>query len=734
MMHFQKVKLLNNLQDYIIGRVAEKSLFFYTFVLLMFNSDMMKRFFYSLLLTLVTIPAIADEGMWLPVLIQQRIVDMQENGFKLTAEDLYSVNQASLKDAIVHFNGGCTGEIISDQGLLITNHHCGYSAIQSHSSLEHDYLKDGFWAMSLDEELPNKGLWVAFLVRMEDVTDKVLAGYNESMTEAQRDSIVKSNSATLINKAKAEGKSYKASVESMYYGNQYFLFIYQVYNDVRLVGAPPSSIGKFGGDTDNWMWPRHTGDFSLFRVYADKNNDPAEYSKDNVPYKPKRHFTISSKGVKEGDFTLVYGFPGRTQEYLYSDAVKYISDISNPHKINLRTLRLDAQKKYMDQDRKVRIQYSSKNASVSNSWKKWQGEMGGIIKLDAYEKKVAFEKEFAQWAADKPEYNTLLDSFKEIYTALEPYSFARDYYNESIRVNEIISFASSLMTAKKREIDAAPIIENFFKNYYQPIDYESFIALLSEYDKNVPADFKPQYYKDNIAKFGSPKAWVDYIFENSALLTPESAQSLFASDSLEADPACQFSSEMAKYNSQEVLSVIRDYESQLQLLYRAYMRGQMEFCEDKVFYPDANSTLRIAYGKIRGYSPADGVYYKPSSTIEGIMQKDNPEIFDYNIPQALRDIYASKDYGKWVSDAEGSVPVCFIATNHTSGGNSGSPVIDAEGRLIGINFDRVWEGTMSDVIYDADICRNISLDIRYALFIIDRLGGASHLIDEMTIE
>ena len=395
------------------------------------------------LASIMCINAKADEGMWLPSLISQRIADMQEKGFRLDAEDIYSINQASLKDAVVLFGRGCTGELISPEGLLLTNHHCGYSQIQYHSSVEHDYLKDGFWAMSRSEELPNPGLSVSFLERMEDVTERVLEGYTSDMTEDQRVAIVKKNSEAVIAEAVAAGKGLRATVEALYYGNQYFLFLYRQYDDVRLVGAPPSSIGKFGGDTDNWVWPRHTGDFSMFRIYADKDNNPAPYSKDNVPYKPKKFFRISTKGVQEGDFTFIYGFPGRTQEYIHSEGVRYIEEIGDPHKINLRTLRLDIMSKHQAQSQKVRIQYSSKHASVANAWKKWQGEVKGIKKMKTVQKKQEFEKDFINWSKGG-EFDGVVEKIERLYAELEPYNYATDYYNETVRTVEISNLAMSI--------------------------------------------------------------------------------------------------------------------------------------------------------------------------------------------------------------------------------------------------------------------------------------------------
>ena len=709
----------------------------------------------SLLTAFSALTARADEGMWLPSLIGNRIADMQEKGFRLNAEDIYSINQASLKDAVVLFGRGCTGELVSPEGLLLTNHHCGYGQIQQHSSVEHDYLKDGFWAMSREEELPNKGLTVSFLERMEDVTGIILKGHSPEMSESERAGLVKQNSDALIKEVTQEGKGLRARVEALYYGNQYFLFLYREYPDVRLVGAPPSSIGKFGGDTDNWMWPRHTGDFSIFRIYADKDNNPAPYSPDNVPYQPKKYFRISTKGVQEGDFTFIYGFPGRTQEYIHSEGVRYIEETGDPHKIALRTKRLDIMSRHQAESQKVRIQYSSKHAGVANAWKKWQGEVKGIRKMKTVQTKKEYEKGFSKWAVGT-EYEGLTDRIAQIYGQLEPYTFATDYYGETIRAVEAAAFASSIAKLYREADDslsfdsrkACDLSESFFKDYHLPIDKEIFAAMIQEFDRNMPEAFKPKYHSEMMQKYGNAKAWAEDLFAATMFTDRTAVEALSVAKDQESigtdrnkvmnDPAVVFFNEYYNWYSKDIRPEAARLNQELQLAYRDYMRGQMEYAEAingpkalEAFYPDANLTLRVAYGHIKGYSPADGVYYTPSSTIKGIMEKDNPEIFDYNIPQRLRDIYATKDYGRW-ADTSGEVPVCFIATNHTTGGNSGSPVINADGDLIGLNFDRVWEGTMSDIVFDPEICRNISLDVRYVLFTIEKIGGASYLFNEMT--
>ncbi len=674
----------------------------------------MKRFLISIFTLLSATGAlVADEGMWLPSLIGERIKDMQAKGFELTAEDIYSVNQAALKDAVVLFGRGCSGELVSAEGLLLTNHHCGYGQIQYHSSVEHDYLTNGFWAMNRSEELPNPGLTVSFLQRMEDVTARIEAG--ETAKE-------------IIAQAEENGK-YSASVESLYYNNKFYLFVYQVYRDVRLVGAPPSSIGKFGGDTDNWMWPRHTGDFSIFRIYADKNNQPADYSPENVPYTPKRHFTISTQGAEEGGFTFVYGFPGTTREYVTSDFVDYTLNHSNPAKIHLRTLRLDIISAAQEKDAATRIMYASKHANIANAWKKWQGESLGLARRKTVEKKQAYEARFEQWAAGG-EYEGVLGQLHTKYADLLPYAVSRDYYNEAIYAIELMGFATP------RRINAENV-DATYKDYLPAIDRAIAVEMLREFSQNVAAEFTPEWFAAKLAECGSVENFVEWLFSNSRLTSAEALKAAREEGyDFESDPAVIMRKAFDELYKERIAGQYASLNREITELYKTYMRGQMAFEPERAFYPDANLTLRVAYGSVAGYEAADGVYHKPYTTLDGIIEKDNPNIYDYDIPQSLRDIYASKDYGRWGVELNGhyTVPVAFLAKNHTTGGNSGSPILNGRGELLGINFDRTWLSTMSDLDYDPEICRNISVDIRYVLFVIDKVGGASWLLDEMTIK
>ena len=695
----------------------------------------------------------AKEGMWIPTLLNKyNIEEMQKMGFKLTAEDIYSVNHESMKDAVVLFGAGCTGELISNDGLLITNHHCGFDAIQNHSSLEHDYLTNGFWAKNRQDELPNPGLSVRFLDRMEDVSEKVLAG-----TDGQpKDSIpviINRNTKKITDEAAEKGK-FEASVQPLFYGNQYFLYVYQVFEDIRLVGAPPSSIGRFGGDTDNWMWPRHTGDFSMFRIYAGRDNQPAKYSADNIPYKPRKFFTISLKGVKPQDFTLVFGFPGRTQQFLPSQAIRQIMEQGDPDKIKIRDAKLSLLAVDMNKDAKVRIQYASKYQLTSNSWKKWQGEVKGLKRLNAVATKQTLENDFNNWVNNSPErknrYGEVLPAFEKLYHQFEPYTKAYDYYAEVVfRGTDIFSIISffdpiELQWAKISPNDRTKIqktiklkLEDHFKDYNHATDQKVFAELLRIYFTDIASQYLPEDFKNLMSKTTTEEL-INKVYNNSVFSSPSELTALTAEltakklKKLSNDPAFKLFRSLKKHFELNVEPYFTSIQKQINENQKIYMAGLMEMNAGKPMWADANKTLRVAYGKVEGYEPMDGVTYDYFTTLDGIMQKDNPEIYDYNVPQALRDLYKKKDYGRYGEN--GTMNVCFTASNHTTGGNSGSPVLDAEGKLIGLNFDRCWEGTMSDLVFDPDRCRNIVLDIRYALFIIDKLAGAGYLLDEMKIE
>jgi len=718
---------------------------------------MKKRLLISfLLISIFFNPSVlADEGMWIPVLIEKyNIKLMQEKGFKLTAEDIYSVNKASMKDAVLIFGGGCTGELISSEGLLITNHHCGYSQIQKHSSLEHDYLTNGFWAMSGKEELVCPGLTITILKWMEDVTDQVLDGVNDSMPAVERDGIIKANIMEIQVKA-VQGNNYTASVRPFYMGNQYFLFVNEVFRDVRLVGAPPSAIGKFGGDTDNWVWPRHTGDFSLFRVYADKNNNPADYSKDNVPYKPAYSFPISMKGVKEGDFTMVFGYPGSTYQYVPSYYIDMVKNYINPEMIDVRGKKIEIMNERMNLDPLVRIQYSSKVATISNSWKKWIGEIKGLERMNTISEKQEYEARLTEWMSNQPglnpEFKNILPSYKDLYDKFKDYNLAGSYLREAIYGVEAISFANSVSSlielyeekspeekiiAEKENLVRAS--EGFFKNYDQVIDKKLFAALMKMYGENIAPEWQyPGYIKIKKSVSGDFEEAADKIYSKTIFTDEEKYKSFIKNFSeksvsrIKKDPLYILATDADNFLNTRIRPEYTRLYSEIQKLNKAYMTLQMEFERERIFYPDANFTLRIAFGNVAGYYSRDAVYFTHYTTLKGIIEKDNPEIYDYDVPDKLKELFNTRDFGKYTQNGE--VPVCFVANNHTTGGNSGSPVINADGHLIGINFDRAWEGVASDMAYNPEQSRNISLDIRYVLFIIDKFAGAGYLLDEMVI-
>lgn len=694
----------------------------------------------------------ADEGMWIPILIEKyNIRLMQENGFKLTAEDIYSINKASMKDAVVIFGGGCTGEFISDKGLIITNHHCGYGSIQNHSTLEHDYLTDGFWAASNKEELANPGLSVTIMKYMEDVTDKAFNGVTDGMDPEKREAVINANIKT-INEEAVKGTHYLAMVRPFFLGNQYFLIVNEVFRDVRLVGAPPSAIGKFGGDTDNWVWPRHTGDFSVFRVYADSENNPAAYSADNVPYHPAYHFPVSLAGVREGDFTMIFGYPGRTQEYAPSYHIKMLKDVIYPKQVEIRGEKISIMSQAMAKDPLTRLQYAGKSNGLANGWKKWMGEIQSLDNLDAVARKEAFEKKFSEWVAADParvqKYGMILDQYRKIYDSYVTYNLVNTYNSEVFGSGgaESVSLAGSFKRLTDLASKMGPDFEKelkrmqgyvagFFKNYDQSVDKQLFVAVMDLYGKNVAPEWQAPAYKVLYASSkGNFSAVADKLFAKSIFTDEKRVNDLLArfdAKKVMKDPFYLLATSAADLIATRVRPEVTSANASLEELNRIYMAAQMEQGADKVFYPDANSTLRLAYGKVMGYDSRDAIYHKYYTTLTGVMEKDNPDIYDYDVPDKLKELYKNKDFGRYAFN--GDVPVCFIANNHSTGGNSGSPVLNAEGHLIGINFDRAWEGVASDMMFNPKQSRNISIDIRYALFIIDKFAGAGYLLDEMTL-
>ena len=715
----------------------------------------MKKYFLLLVLTAaVTTKTIAEEGMWLPQLLQSlNEKQMKKMGMRINASDIYSISKGSLKDAIVSFGGFCTAEVISDRGLLLTNHHCGFDAVQNHSSIEHNYIQDGFWAYNKDQELRNDGLFATFIIRIDDVTADVLKGVTGTMTEKERQAAIDKNMAALRSSTKKE--SYQdLFVRSFFEGNKYYLFVTETYRDVRLVGAPPSSIGNYGKDTDNWMWPRHTGDFSMFRIYAGKDNKPAPYSPDNVPYKPKRSLSISLNGVKEGDFTMVFGFPGRTNEYLHSSAIEQTVKVSDPARIAIRTRALNVIDGFMRRDEEIKIQYAAKYAGISNAWKKWQGEVLGLTKTNAVEKRRELEASFEKIVLQKPEFNlaymNLLKDLKQAYADIEPYIYARDYYTEIFPKIEILGFANQLNslvnafdkngeagynTAKEKALAA---LEDLFKEYNANVDQKLFEALMEMY----MADQKDQYisplFKDMMKQSGGSYAkTATDLYSKTKFSSLASVKSLLGGnakevcDAIKADPAYQLSMDMQKTYASSAGGRLGELQAAINQLQRTYMQAQMDVFTQKAFYPDANSTLRVTYGNVKPYQPRDAVKYDFYSYMDGVMEKYKPGDYEFDLPKKLIDLYNKKDFGPYA--VNGRQPVCFIAANHTTGGNSGSPALDADGNLIGLNFDRVWEGTMSDINYDPSICRNIMVDIRYVLFIVDKYAEAKNIISELKL-
>ena len=684
----------------------------------------------------------AEEGMLIPSLIAAFESDMKAKGMKLSAADIYSVNSTSLKDAILQFGGGCTAELVSKQGLLLTNHHCGYSQIQSHSSLEKDYLKNGFWAKTKEEELPNPGLTALRIVRIEDVTQTVLAGASSKNDQATIQANIKKLCAAAV-----VGTHYEAEIKPFNYGNDYYMMVKETFLDVRFVGTPPNSIGKFGGDTDNWVWPRHTGDFSVFRVYAGKDNKPAAYSKDNVPYQPLHFLPISFKDRKVGDFTMVYGFPGQTEQHVVSSYLKFIVEKERPARIKMRDLSLNAINDGMKSSDLIRIQYSAKQASIANAWKKWIGQIDGLKQLDAVSIKTEQEKKYVASANSKSEwkkYAEVIAKMNELVAAksdlefkyamgVEYLSVGPEYFKLARSLNDLITN----YTKYKEKGELKSVIdklktsaEGFFKNYDAKVDEKIFLLQTGEYYKQLKIETKEpaEIYATFLAKAIYSKS----IFTNKerylAFLDKFSEKSL---KKINSDLGfAHYNKHITEFRN-NVLPGFQAYQNEMTALLQVYVEGKFVMFPDAKHWPDANSTLRITYGQLEGSSPTDGMMYTEHTTLDGIVVKYNTGNPDFELLPRMLELHEAKNYGDYAQDGE--LWVCFTGSNHTTGGNSGSPVIDANGYLMGLNFDRTWESTMSDYMFDASRCRNVVVDIRYVMWVMDIYSGAKHLVDEMTL-
>lgn len=689
----------------------------------------------------------AVEGMWIPSLIDMFHSDMKTYGLKLNPEDIYSTNKSSLKDAIVQFNGGCTAEIVSEEGLLFTNHHCGFSAIQSHSSLEKDYLKNGFWAKSKEEELACPWLRVTFVKEIREVTDEIFKGVTDGMSATERSKIIMNNVAILEKEAQT-APSITAKIKDFNLGNQFFMLVTQDYNDIRLVGAPPSAIGKYGGDTDNWVWPRHTGDFAVFRIYANKDNKSAKHNKSNVPYKPAHFLPISLKPKKEGDFTMVYGFPGSTDQHFCSAKLGFYMEKERPARIKMRQTSLNIIKPAMNANDEIRIKYASKQARIANAWKKWIGQIGGLKELHALDKKKDWEKTYTKKAAEKPDwkkYKTALTELNRLQEENSQYEFARSVFIEYFYVGpEFLRFVHDFnaLANNYKELEEKGTVKDeikrlsgkakgFFKNYDKALDQKIFEQLTPMYIGYVDNDLLPKGFKENWQKNGAK------IFSKSLFMNLEKINAMLdkftekSCKKLQKDPALIMATELHNTFTTNTIPSYREFAGQEQSLMKVYVEGVLKMFPDKKTWADANSTMRIAYGKLEGSAPVDGMKYVHYSTIKGIMQKYDPENPDFQLTDRFLKLYKEGDWGTYEQDGE--LWVCFTASNHTTGGNSGSPVIDADGNLMGINFDRSWESTMSDFMFDSSRCRNIVVDARYVLWVIDKYGEAGHLIKEMKL-
>ncbi|HAD98634.1 MAG TPA: serine protease [Cryomorphaceae bacterium] len=735
----------------------------------------MKKFFSLLLAFMLALPLFANEGMWLPLLLNRNFAEMQKLGLQLTPEELYSVNNSSLKDAIVSFGGFCTGEIISPNGLILTNHHCGYSSIQSHSSVENDYLSDGFWAHSYSEEKPNEGLFVRFLVRMEDVSERVNTELTAEMTESERDAKIAEISKQIADEAATEENGYEANVKSFYHGNEFYLFVYERYNDVRLVGAPPSSIGKFGGDTDNWMWPRHTGDFSLFRVYTAPDGSPADYSEENIPMKPKHYLPVSLDGVKEGDFTMIFGYPGSTARYLSSYGVKQAIDKYNPTVVKIRDRKLEIMKKYMDADPATRIAYSSKYAQTSNYWKYYIGQTEQLKNNKVWAKKRVIEDDFSKWVSADParqkKYGETLNLLEDAYQASDKYVVGNVYVLEAgllgsdltlfaFRFDRLMQGAFATREQMEQKLDEAENdeerkqikeefegrvnaimanlnaqVEEHFAGYNKDMDRERFAALFQMYYDNVPKDQQPEFFRIVEDKYdGNFYEFAEKVYDDSFLASKEEVL-----EYLEKPKEKTLKKDYAAMAGRQLYNMYRnsaeahaETDAKMEKGYRLLTAGLRAMNPDHNYSPDANSTMRMTYGTVGSYYPRDGVFYNYYTTAEGILQKENEDDMEFVVPSQLISKIEEGNYGRY-ANSEGELPVCFISNNDITGGNSGSPVINGKGELIGCAFDGNWEAMSGDIFFEKNLQRTISVDARYILFVIDKYAGAKNLVDEMTL-
>ena len=696
-----------------------------------------------------------EGGMWMPNTIKQVEKDMQKMGMALNADDIWDTSKPSIKDAIVQLGNGCTAEIMSDKALLFTNHHCGYDAIQKMSTVEHNYLEDGFWATSFDEEMPADGLTVTFIEDIIDVTDKILLGVSDDLKPSERQSIVDKNIAAL-NKSTQQDKFHNIKIKPFFKGNKYFMIKRTTFTDIRLVGTPPASLGKFGGDTDNWMWPRHTADFSIFRVYANSDNEPADYSDNNKPFTPKYSLKISLADLEEEDFTMVVGFPGRTTEYLTSDAVQHIQDLANPAKVSVREITLAVMDKHMAKDNALKLKLASKHAGLANYWKFWIGESQGLKRFKAVEAKEAFEKEFTDKLNKNPEFKAkyahVLPRMKELYAQKKPYvavqSYASEIFGRNIDLPTIANISGMLIERSKTQGEAYYtsakdrfkdyLLNSTLKEFDADTDKEVFGKLMDLYVKNVDEKYISKALAKALKnKTGSELA--EEIYSVSNLTSKENIEALFAKKSLEdftktleKDPAYQLFSAQQKLIDKEVSNPVNKINSEINDLMGKYMKAQMEVYSDKAFYPDANFTMRVAYGRVKGFEPRDGVFYEPRTHLSGVIEKYKPNDLEFDLPKGILDLYKAKDYGKYAAK-NGKLVTNFLATNHITGGNSGSPILDKNGYHIGLAFDGVWEGVMEDVYYRPEIARSIHVKDNYVLFIIDKLSNSQHIMKELTI-